>query len=154
MDRLTIFAKGNLDVRDTLHALRVGGELRWNGVNEVVRPRHPSTVVRVRHETLARSDQLVAAEGHVPAALAGATMALGPYPLASQYGRTLFDTPADAYVAALQVVYERGSEGHESGLGLVRIAYEGGCRVTCRTDGDGRVTVRASRAPRAALDAA
>ena len=35
MDRLTIFAKGNLDVRDTLHALRVGGELRWNGVNEI-----------------------------------------------------------------------------------------------------------------------
>ena len=102
MDRLTIFAKGNLDVRDTLHALRVGGEVRWNGVNEILRARHPSAVVRVRHETLARSDMLVAADGAVPAALAERELPLGPYPLASQFGRALFDTPADAYVLSIQ----------------------------------------------------
>jgi len=102
LDRLTIFAKGNLDVRDTLHALRVGGEVRWNGVNEIVRARHPSAIVRVRHETLARSDMLVAADGVVPAALGGRELPLGPYPLASQYGRTLFDARADAYVLSIQ----------------------------------------------------
>ena len=125
MDRLTIFAKGNLDVRDTLHALRVGGELRWNGVNEVVRPRHPSTVVRVRHETLARSDQLVVADGEVPAALAGATIALGPYPLASQYGRTLFDTPADAYVLSIQPDVATQLWRHRRD-GFLFLAYEWG----------------------------
>jgi hypothetical protein len=102
LDRLTIFAKGNLDVRDTLHALRVGGEVRWNGVNEIVRARHPSTVVRVRHETLARSDMLVAADGVVPAALAGRELPFGPYSPASQYGRALFEAPADAYVLSIQ----------------------------------------------------
>jgi len=102
LDRLTIFAKGNLDVRDTLHALRVGGEVRWNGVNEVVRARHPSIVVRVRHETLARSDLLATADGRVPAALRDRELPLGSYPLPSQYGRALFDTPADAYVLSIQ----------------------------------------------------
>jgi hypothetical protein len=100
--RLTIVAKGNLDVRDTLHALRVGGEVRWNGVNEILRARHPSTVARVRHETFPRSDLVDAADGAIPAALQERALALGAYPLASQYGRALFDAPADVRVLSIQ----------------------------------------------------
>ena len=37
MHRVTMFAKGNLDLRDTLHSLRVGSKVFWNGVNELVR---------------------------------------------------------------------------------------------------------------------
>jgi hypothetical protein len=125
LDRVTIFAKGNLDVRDTLHALRVGGELRWNGVNEILRLSHPSTVVRVRHETLARSDLLVGANGEVPAALAGRALELGPYPLASQYGATLFDTPADAYVLSIQSDIATQLWRHRRD-GFLFLAYEWG----------------------------
>lgn len=102
MDRLTIFAKGNLDVRDTLHVLRVGGEVRWNGINEVVRARVPRATVRVRHETMTRSDALVAATGTVPPALAARTLPLGAYPLPMQFSRALFETDADAYVLTIQ----------------------------------------------------
>jgi hypothetical protein len=102
LDRLTIFAKGNLDVRDTLHLQRVGGEIRWNGINEVVRVRHPGTVVRVRHETATRSDGLLAATGKVPDALAARGLPLGAYPLASQFSRALFEADADAYVLTIQ----------------------------------------------------
>ena len=56
-----------------------------------------------------------------------------------------FGSPADAYVAALQEVYERGAQSSQSGLGLVRVAYEGGCRLACEHDGSGAVTVRAVR---------
>jgi hypothetical protein len=100
--RLSIFAKGNLDVRDTLHALRVGGEIRWNGVNEVVRARHPSMVVRVRHETCTRSDMLAVADGAIPDELKSRPLPLGAHPLASQYSGALFDADADAYVLSLQ----------------------------------------------------
>ena len=125
MDRLTIFAKGNLDVRDTLHALRVGGELRWNGVNEIVRLSHPSTVVRVRHETLTRSDFLLEADGEVPPALAERALELGPYPLASQYGPTLFGTPADAYVLSIQPDIATQLWRHRRD-GFLFLAYEWG----------------------------
>ena len=125
MGRLTIFAKGNLDVRDTLHALRVGGELRWNGINEIVRMRQPSTIVRVRHETIARSDLLVDADGQVPAAFAECTLALGPYPLESQYGRALFDTPADAYVLSIQPDIATQLWRHRRD-GFLFLAYEWG----------------------------
>lgn len=102
MRRLTIFAKGNLDVRDTLHVLRVGGEVRWNGINEVVRARFPSAIVRVRHETMTRSDGLLAATGAVPPSLASRGMPLGAHPLAVQFSRALFDADADAYVLTIQ----------------------------------------------------
>ena len=100
--RVTIFAKGNLDVHDTLHSLRVGGAVVWNGINEVLRERVPGTVARVRHETWSRSDALLEVDGRVPAALAGRPLALGPYPLESQFGRAIFETPADAYVLSIQ----------------------------------------------------
>src|SRR5215468_1752980 len=31
--RVNLFLKGNLDVRDSLHSLRLNGKLEWNGVN-------------------------------------------------------------------------------------------------------------------------
>ena len=102
MNRFTIFAKGNLDVHDTLHSLRVGGAVAWNGVNEILRERSPATVARVRHETWTRSDALLACDGRVPAALAGRDLPLGPYPVASQFSRAIFETAADAYVLSIQ----------------------------------------------------
>ncbi len=100
--RLTLFAKGNLDVRDSLHALRLGGELRWNGINEVVRERWPDTLVRVRHETWTRSDALLEANGNVPAELLAHVVPLEPYSPATQFSTALFDTAADAYVLSVQ----------------------------------------------------
>ena len=100
--RLRIFAKGNLDVRDSLHSLRVGGELLWNGINEIVRVRHPGTVVQVLHETMTRSDALLEARGEVPADLAQRTLDLGAYPAAAQFSTALFEARADAIVLSIQ----------------------------------------------------
>jgi hypothetical protein len=100
--RLTIFAKGNLDVRDTLHALRLADKLVWNGVNEILRARTQGAVARVRHETWTRSDALLDADGTVPQALAERALALGAYPAASQFSRALFETDADVVVLSIQ----------------------------------------------------
>jgi len=55
-----------------------------------------------------------------------------------------FASPAEAYMAALTTVYERAeTQGGEGGLGLVRIAYEGGCQLDCESPSDGVLTVRA-----------
>jgi hypothetical protein len=102
LGRLTIFAKGNLDVRDSLHSLRVGGEVRWNGINEVVRERYAATTVRLRHETATRSDALLAADSKVPPELAGRSLPLGAYPAASQFSAALFEAAADAFVLSIQ----------------------------------------------------
>ncbi len=102
MRRLTIFAKGNLDVRDTLHSLRVGGQVQWNGINEIVRTRFPGTVVRVRHETSTRSDALLAAGGRIPEALAERGLSLGAHPLVAQFSDAVFTTDADAIVLSVQ----------------------------------------------------
>ncbi|NDP43759.1 MAG: SGNH/GDSL hydrolase family protein [Aromatoleum sp.] len=105
MRRLTIFAKGNLDVRDTLHSLRVGGKLQWNGINEIVRERFPSTLVRVRHETWTRSDALLESGGSVPADLAERAppaLASSAHPAPTQFSIALFETDADAIVLSVQ----------------------------------------------------
>ena len=49
-----------------------------------------------------------------------------------------FHDPADAYTAALAQVYERTDEEAAigGGLGLVRIVYEGGCRLECCSTAD------------------
>src|SRR5262249_51746220 len=83
--RLTLFAKGNNDVRDWLHSRRVGGELCWNGINEVVRARFPGTTVRVRHEVWTRSDALLGAESTVPRELDGWSVPLAPHTPAAQF---------------------------------------------------------------------
>src|SRR5262245_57409251 len=100
--RLTIFAKGNLDVRDTLHALRLADQLVWNGVNEILRARNHGVVARVRHETWTRSDALLDTNATVPQELAERALALGAYPATSQFSRALFETAADAVVLSIQ----------------------------------------------------
>ncbi|HLJ20573.1 MAG TPA: SGNH/GDSL hydrolase family protein [Stellaceae bacterium] len=101
-NRLTLFAKGNLDLRDTLHSLRLGGALAWNGVGEVVRARFPDWSIRVRHETLTRTDALLAATGEPPEELVGRGLDLGAYPPESQFSRAFFETDADAFLLSLQ----------------------------------------------------
>lgn len=65
-----------------------------------------------------------------------------------------FAQPGDAYLAAVEAVYE-GDDAFagEGGLGLVRVAHEGGCLIECDDSTAGRVTVRAVR-PRAAAERA
>jgi hypothetical protein len=100
--RLTIFAKGNLDVRDTLHALTIGGSVAWNGINEIVRAQFPASLVRVRHETSSRSDALLAADGAVPGELAARALPLSAHPPSSQFSRAIYDADADAFVLSVQ----------------------------------------------------
>lgn len=102
MNRLTLFAKGNLDLRDSLHSLRLGGAVAWNGINEIVRERHPGWSVRLRHETWTRSDALLEAAGAIPAELATRDLALESYPAASQFSTAVFETDADAILLSIQ----------------------------------------------------
>jgi hypothetical protein len=99
---LTIFAKGNADLRDSLHSLRIGGKILWNGINEIVRARFPGTVVRFRHEMFLRSDALLAADGTIPAALTARALDLAPYTAEVQFSRALFESDADVVVLSLQ----------------------------------------------------
>ncbi|MCC6868680.1 MAG: hypothetical protein IT522_07645 [Burkholderiales bacterium] len=115
--RLTLFAKANHDVYDSLHSQHVNGVLCWNGINEIVRERYPGWSVRVRHETCARFDQLAAADGRIPEALARRSLALGNYGLASQFGGALYTVPADAVVLSLQPdLYIRLARHREEGF--------------------------------------
>lgn len=102
MKRLNIFAKGNLDVHDSLHSLRLGGEVRWNGINELVRERNADFKIRVRHETSGNSEALLNAAGEIPDGLAERSLPLDPFTLKSQFGRTLFECEADAYILSIQ----------------------------------------------------
>lgn len=101
MSRVTIFAKGNLDVRDSLHALKLGGMVVWNGVGDVVRAAYPGVTVRVKHETWSRSDALVA-DGAAPDDLERRNLPLGAYTVASQFSRAVFEGGADAVVLSVQ----------------------------------------------------
>jgi hypothetical protein len=102
LNRLTVFAKGNLDLRDTLHALRIGGDVVWNGIGEVVRAQHPGWSIRVRHETMTRPDALLAATGEPPAELVARKLDLGAYTAESQFSTALFDGECDAVVLSIQ----------------------------------------------------
>jgi lysophospholipase L1-like esterase len=101
LKRITLFAKGNVDVHDSLHSCRVGGELLWNGINDVLRQTNPTVTVRLRHETLTRSDALLAAEGKVPAGLEGRDMDLGTYPLQSQFSQNVYTQASDAVILSI-----------------------------------------------------
>ena len=102
MKRLTLFVKGNVDVRDFLHCCRIGGELLWNGINEVLRRHYPTNLARVKHETWTRSDALLHCDGTVPEALERRHLPLGAYPLASQFSDAIFRTSADAVILSIQ----------------------------------------------------
>jgi hypothetical protein len=99
--RLNIFAKGNVDVHDSLHSCRIGGELLWNGINDIVRD-HCGAVVRLRHETWTRSDAILRVDGSVPQEIAERNLSLGPYPTGSQYSAALFENDtADAFILSI-----------------------------------------------------
>lgn len=102
MRRLTIFAKGNLDIRDTLHSLWIGGEMHWNGINQLIREQGEDLSIRIRHETFSRSDMLLAADGTIPAEFEGQELALGTHTLAAQFSDKLFSAQADAYILSVQ----------------------------------------------------
>jgi lysophospholipase L1-like esterase len=99
--RLTIFAKGNVDLHDSLHSCVIAGERHWNGINDVVRLRHPGKLIRLKHETWTRSDALLQADGVVPAALAPRPLALGSYSVESQFSTAIFSFDADAFVLSI-----------------------------------------------------
>jgi hypothetical protein len=99
--RLNIFAKGNVDVHDSLHSCRVGGELLWNGINDIVRDRC-GAIVRLRHETWTRSDAIFSADDIVPAEVAERQLPLGSYPAQTQFSAALFENDtADAFVLSI-----------------------------------------------------
>jgi lysophospholipase L1-like esterase len=102
MKRLTLFAKGNVDVHDSLHSCRIGGELAWNGINDILRATHPGCLARLKHETFTRSDALLLCDGSTPAALRERELLLGTYPVASQFSAAIFETRADAIILSLQ----------------------------------------------------
>jgi len=101
MPRLNIIAKGNGDVRNALHALHEGGVVRWNGINETLRDRRPGWTVRVLHETMTRSDALLAPQVEPPE-LAGRDLPLGPFPVATQFRSRLFADTPDVVVLSIQ----------------------------------------------------
>ena len=114
MRRLKIFAKGNVDVFDSLHACRIGGQVVWNGINEVLRARGLGSA-RIRHETSTGARGLL----HPPALdspLSACPAALDPYPLAMQASGEVFATDADAIVLSiLSDVAMRHFRDRESG---------------------------------------
>ncbi len=99
MRRLTLFMKGNVDVHDSLYSCRIGGEIRWNGINELLRGR--DVLVRLKHETWTRSDAILAATGTVPAPLSSRSLPLGTYPAPSQFSAALFESNVDAVVMSI-----------------------------------------------------
>ena len=101
---LRLFAKGNVDVRDSLLWSRVDGVVQWNGINEVLRTRHPGTLAKVRHETCARLDliPLPGEELRGPPGEVARRLPAGAHPIAAQHRTALFDGPADAVILSLQ----------------------------------------------------
>ncbi|HUL10848.1 MAG TPA: hypothetical protein VLU73_01575 [Methylococcaceae bacterium] len=115
MPRLTLFAKGNVDLHDTLHSCRVGGEMLWNGINEILRESHPDTLIRIRHETCTRSDALLEATGVPPAELSELNLSLGMYPATSQFSTAVFETTADIIALSMQPDVTTGLVRHQAG---------------------------------------
>jgi len=103
---LKIFARGNVDVRDSLLWSRVEGVLQWNGINEVLRSRHPGVIARVKHETCARLDLLPLPGETLPAPPEELARRLpsGSHPIERQQRTALFDAPTDVVVLSLQSV--------------------------------------------------
>lgn len=101
LKRVTLFAKGNVDVHDSLHSCRIGGELLWNGINQIVRVQYPGVSVRVRHETAVRTDALLELTGEVPDDLAVRANFLGAHNPEIQFSAAIFNTDADAIVLSI-----------------------------------------------------
>lgn len=100
--RLTIMAKGNADIRNVLHVFHEGGRVAWNGINPVLRRRHPGWSAQVVHETLGSTEMLIAEGARPPQALADRALPLGAFPLESQFGTRLWGGGADVVVMSIQ----------------------------------------------------
>ncbi len=101
---LRIFAKGNVDVRDSLLWSRVDGVVQWNGINEIIRPRYPQVLARIKHETCTRLD-LIPLPGESPLRPpeeVATRLPSGSHPIARQHQTAMFDAPADVVVLSLQ----------------------------------------------------
>ncbi len=102
---LRIFAKGNVDVRDSLLWSRVNGQVGWNGLNQLFREQGRRQVARIRHETAIGFDFIPLPDRPAPA-IAPELLAHLPagesYPLAQQRQTALFEKPADLVVLSLQ----------------------------------------------------
>ena len=114
MKRINLFAKGNVDVHDSLHSCRIGGELLWNGINDLLRTTDRGVTVRLRHETMTRSDALLHSDGVVPPALVERNLKLGAYPPESQFSRAIFETTADAIILSVQPDVASGMRRHKA----------------------------------------
>jgi hypothetical protein len=112
--RVTLFAKANVDVHDSLHSCRMGGELLWNGINEALRAANRAVTIRLRHETMTRSDALLRACDTVPAEINQRNPPLGAYPAQCQFSRAIFDTKADAIILSIQPDVASGMMRHKS----------------------------------------
>jgi hypothetical protein len=101
---LRIFAKGNVDVRDSLLWSRVDGVVQWNGINEIIRPRYPHVLAKIKHETCTRLD-LIPLPGEMPLQPpeeVATRLPSGSHPIARQHQTALFDAPVDVVVLSLQ----------------------------------------------------
>jgi len=100
VERKVLFAKGNVDVHDSLHSCRINGSIRWNGINELTRPKM-GTLIRLQHETWTRSDAIAESDGTIPAEVEERALPLGVYPLASQFSNAVFTNEADAIILSV-----------------------------------------------------
>jgi hypothetical protein len=100
--RLKLFAKGNVDVKDSLVYSRVNGAIGWNGLNASLGELGYDAVVRVEHEVATPLQQVLECPTMLPKDLTSRDLPLSPYSLDVQYGSRLFDTDADAIVLSIQ----------------------------------------------------
>jgi GDSL-like Lipase/Acylhydrolase family len=112
--RVTLFAKANVDVHDSLHSCRLGGELAWNGINDALRATGRPVTIRLRHETMTRSDALLRGPYEVPVEIKQRNLPLGAYPAQSQFSSAIFDTAADAIIFSIQPDVASGMVQHKS----------------------------------------
>jgi hypothetical protein len=98
--RIHVFAKGNVDLHDSLLHSRVGGQVVWNGLGGLVSERHPGTTVRVRHECCTRSDAMLATGG-IPGELESRKLPFFAHPLSSQFETELFSVDVDAVILSI-----------------------------------------------------
>ncbi|MBV1918293.1 MAG: hypothetical protein KUG65_09575 [Sphingomonadaceae bacterium] len=89
-------------MRDTLHSLELSGEVRWNGINQLLRENGSGISARVKHETSLGSEATANATGEIPEALINRELPLGSYPPSIQFSRAIFDFKADVYVLSIQ----------------------------------------------------
>lgn len=88
--RPVLFVKGNADLRDPLHSLRLGRDTLWNGINQTLREAERGLTVRVVHETSIGFAPLLLANGTIPRDVALRAELFGPFPPSSQFSAAVF----------------------------------------------------------------